>query len=68
MENVKRITVTDIKWDAPKSADLPDRIDIILSEETEYLLDDIEGYADNLCDFLSDIYEYCMAGFNVECK
>jgi hypothetical protein len=68
MENIKQIIVTNIKWDAPKSANLPKRVVIDINEDNEYLLEDIEDYADNLSDYLSDTYEYCHEGFNVKCK
>lgn len=68
MENVKQIIVTNIKWDAPKSAKLPKRIVIDIDEENKYLLEDINGYADELCDYLSDEYEYCIEEFNVRCE
>ena len=68
MKNVKQIVVTNIKWDASKSAKLPKRVVIDINEDNEYLLEDIDGYADNLCDYLSDEYEYCIEGFNVEYK
>ena len=68
MENVKQIIVTNIKWEAPKSANFPKRVVININRDNEYLLEDIDGYADELCDYLSDEYEYCIEGFNVECK
>lgn len=68
MENIKQIIVTNIKWDAPKSANLPKRVVIDINEENKYLLEDIDGYADELSDYLSDTYEYCHEGFNVKCK
>ena len=68
MKNVKQIVVTNIKWDAPKSANLPKRVVIDINKDNEYLLEDIEGYANELCDYLSDEYEYCIEGFNVKCK
>ena len=68
MENIKQIIVTNIKWDAPKSANLPKRVVIDIDEDNKYLLEDIDGYADELCDYLSDEYEYCIEGFNVEYK
>lgn len=61
----KQIVVTDIKWDAPKSANLPKRVVIDITAENEYLLEDINEYAENLSDYLSDTYEYCHAGFSV---
>ena len=68
MKNIKQIIVTNIKWDTPKSASLPKRVVIDINEDNQYLLEDIEGYADNLSDYLSDTYEYCHEGFNVKCK
>ena len=68
MEKVKLIIVSNIKWDAPKSAKLPNEVIIDINERTEYLLEDIDGYADNLSNYLSDAYEYCTEGFNVECR
>lgn len=65
-KQVKQIIVADIKWDAPKSAKLPKKIVIDINESNEYLLEDIDGYADNLCNYLSDEYEYCIEGFNAE--
>ena len=41
---------------------------IIEAIKNEYLLEDIDGYADELCNYLSDEYEYCIEGFNVECR
>lgn len=29
-------------------------------------MEDIDGYADELCNYLSDKYEYCIEGFNVD--
>lgn len=67
MKNTKQIIVTGIKWDAPKSANLPKRVVIDVNEDNEYLLEDIEYYADNLSNYLSDTYEYCHNGFTVKC-
>lgn len=63
---IKTIVVTNIKWDAPESVDLPNTILVKVNKKIEYLLEDIDNYADELCDYLSDIYEYCIKGFNVE--
>ena len=58
-----RIIVTNIKWDAPKGENLPKKVVIDIDENNEYLLEDIEYYADNLSDYLSDEYGYCHYGF-----
>ena len=68
MKIAKQIIATNIRWDAPKSANLPKQVVIDINKDNEYLLDDIDGYADELCDYLSDEYEYCIEGFNVVCK
>ena len=68
MKKAKIIIVSNIKWDAPRSANLPTKVIIDINERTEYLLEDIEGYADNICNHLSDAYEYCIKEFNTECK
>ena len=68
MKNVKQIIVTNIKWDALKSANLPKRVVVDINEGNEYLLEDIDGYADELCDYLSDEYGYFIEGFKVKCK
>ena len=68
LESVKQIIVTCIKWDAPKSASLPKRVVIDITLDNADLLEDINGYADNLSDYLSDTYEYCHEGFKVKCK
>lgn len=68
LETVKQIVATGIKWDASKSSDLPKRVVIDITLNNAYLLDDINGYADELCDYLSDEYGYCIEGFNVKCQ
>lgn len=68
MKKVKQIIVGNIDWDAPKSAKLPKKVIIDITEENKYLLEDIDGYADEVCDYLSDEYGYCLNSFAVECK
>lgn len=65
MSKITKIIVTDIEWDAPEDAPLPEEVVIEVTPENAYLLEDIDGYADNLSDYLSDTYEYCHAGFAV---
>ena len=67
-KNLKQIIVTDIEWDAPEEANLPNRVTININKDNEYLLEDIEDCADNLSDFLSDEYGYCHYGFKAEIK
>lgn len=68
MRNITKIIVTNIKWDADKSAKLPKRIVININKDNEHLLEDIDGYADNLSDYLTDEYEYCHEGFSFRCE
>ena len=68
IESVEQIIVTGIKWDAPKSAGLPKRVVIEITLDNVELLEDFNGYADNLSDYLSDTYGYCHEGFKVKCK
>lgn len=67
MKKVKQIVVTNIKWDAPKSAKLPKKVVIDIVEANEHLLEDIDGCAEAVSDYLSDTYEYCHEGFGVKC-
>lgn len=67
-KEIKRIVVTDIQWDAPESANLPSEITIDITPENQHLLEDINGYAENLSDYLSDTFEYCHAGFSAFCE
>ena len=41
MKNIKQIIVTNIKWDAPKSASLPKRVVIDINEDNQYQHNDI---------------------------
>jgi len=60
------ITITDIDWDAPKSIGLPNEVVIDINISNVHLLEDIDGSAENLSDYLSDTYEYCHYGFTAE--
>lgn len=70
MENtkVKKITVSSIEWDATESetAALPQEVVVVIDEDNADLLEDINGYADNLCEYLSDEYGYCIKGCCVD--
>jgi hypothetical protein len=64
-KEITRIVVS-IDWDAPKCADLPSEVTIDINEGNRYLLEDIDDAADNLCDWLSNEYGYCINGLTVE--
>lgn len=67
MKKAKNIIVRKIKWDTDgEKVTLPKKIVIPITEKTEYLLEDINGYAENLSDYLSDTYEYCHYGFSAK--
>lgn len=65
------LEITNIKWDTAdddltqediEELNLPENIR--LEDPDEELLEDIDGYADNLCDWLSDEYGFCVYGFD----
>lgn len=70
MPNIKKLNVTNINWDTdgadPEELGLPKEVDIEINDDNDYLLEDLDGYAEPLLDYLSDSYGYCIFGFNVE--
>ena len=62
-DTVEKIIVSPIDWNAPKSANLPKKVEIDITLNNLKLLEDFDGFAENLCDYLSDIYEYYVEGF-----
>lgn len=61
--------VTNIEWDledmeTPEDFDLPTNLKI--ENPDEELLEDINSCADNLCDWLSDKYGFCVKGFQTD--
>lgn len=62
-----QIRVYDIEWDADGVEGLPEEI-IINVEENDPLLEDIDGAADNLSDYISDEVGFCHYGFKAEMK
>ena len=64
MNTVKQIVVTNILWDAPNSANLPKEITVDITPDTQHLLEDIFGYSEELTDYLSGEYSYCVKGYN----
>lgn len=61
-----KIAISNIDWDADASVCLPSTLFIDINKNTYSLLDDINGYADNLTDCLSDKYGYCLNGYAVD--
>ena len=57
MEKVKQIIVTNIGWDAPKSAGLPKKVVIDINEDNKYLLENIDGYADEFINTIKLIFQ-----------
>lgn len=72
MKYKMKIKITNIDWDIDEDdltyakENLPSQTEIEITSETKYLLEDIDGYADNLTEFLSDKYGYCLNHYNVE--
>ena len=68
-ENIEEIIVSNIKWDTDgEDVDLPKRVIVNVTIDNADLLEDINGYADNLSDYLSDTYGFCHEGFKVKWK
>ena len=62
------IHVTNIDWCIDEGDDnpgLPTELDIEVTDETRFLLEDIDGYAERLANYLSDTFDYCHNGFSV---
>lgn len=62
--------VTDIQWDTDgEKTDLPDSCHILFDDLTEYgyLTEEysLESLKDNIANYLSDMYDYCVRGFSV---
>ena len=69
IENIEEIIVSNIKWDIDgEDVNLPEKVVIKVTIDNADLLEDIDGYADNLSDYLSDVYEFCHNGFKVKYK
>ena len=65
LSSIDKIIVSEIEWDeAP--AGLPKRVVIEITMDNIDLLEDIDGYSDDLCDYLSEKYGYCIESFNAE--
>jgi hypothetical protein len=68
MQKITKIIVTDIEWDTPDDIETrpPTRLEIDVTPETEYLLEDAEGDADALSDYISDLTGWYHFGFHVQ--
>ena len=66
LEQIDRIVYDSILWDAPRSANLPQTVEVKISLDNIDLLEDFYFGADNLSDYLSDTYEFCHKGFHAE--
>lgn len=72
-----KLTVSNIDWDYSgkeegKECPFPSQIVIdsndpdITSETISYLLEDINGEAENLAEYLTEYYECCVCGFTTD--
>ena len=65
----KYLVISEIKWDLSDEEvnfvgeDLPDTMSIEIDQENEYLLEDLDGYSDEICEYLSNTFGYCVKGF-----
>ena len=63
----KYLVISNIAWKTdgvnPEALDLPDTIEIEIDQENDYLLEDADGYSDEVCEYISNTYGYCVAGF-----
>ena len=68
---MKRIMITDIEWDAPKSVakKLPKQIDIDIDPNDEYLvemLEDLDFEGEMASDYITNLTGWCHKGFYSE--
>lgn len=65
-----KLTVSNIDWDYDEDEEpkLPTKIVIDDPDILQQVLVDIDGEAENLADYLTDAYGYCVRGFttNIE--
>ena len=64
----KCIVVTNIIWDAPEDVanKLPQRFEIIITAENEYMLEDITEETIAVSDFITNETGWCHKGFCTE--
>lgn len=65
-----KLTISDIEWDYPgeehKKCPLPTEVVVEDPDVLSYLLEDVDDYSDNIADYLSDTYGYCVYGFTTD--
>ena len=61
-----KFIITNIDWDADDDTELPEKVEVVIDDPTDEMLEDIDGYADIISDYLSDKCGYCVRGFAVE--
>ena len=60
-----KLIVSNITWDTDGEAvNLPEKV--IIDNPTDEMLEDADGYADAICDYLSDKYGWCVFNFSVD--
>ena len=62
------IVITEIQWDIdddidPSEEGLPESV--IIDNPTQEMLEDINGYANNIADYLSNTYGCCVFNFTI---
>lgn len=70
ISSIQGIIVSDINWDTDGNKEikkkLPKEVLIPITENNFNLIEDWNGCAENICDFLSDNYGYCIYSFSVD--
>lgn len=65
---IKQIIVTNIDWDIEEPTELPKKVVVNIDEDNVDLLEDVCGYADDVVNYVSDKYGYCICGCSIKIK
>lgn len=64
-KSIPKLTISNIEWDKDDNdADLP--VQLVIDNPTSFLLEDINGEAENIANYLSDAFGYCVCGFTID--
>lgn len=68
-----KLTISNIDWDydgKEEGEPIPEGIptEVVITDENllSHLLIDIDGEAENVAEYLSDTYDYCVCGFTTQ--
>lgn len=69
---ITKLIIKDIKWEYDSeedeeeyAPDLPTEVEIDITKNNTWLLDEITGDAEAISDYLSELYGFCHKGFNI---